>query len=236
MRGRSLLSATAFMTMLALAAPAISQEVRDHRTSSAPTVRDHRSDPPNVRDHRDGAAEGAGGVTLSSPRYMVTGVLIHCDDETGIDLAGSDDIRVVFEDAASRLTLETNEFADFDTGETQSFHAQQSCISPATAETSDINGAGIAAVWGCRAGGTGTPLRFIVTVIEKDHGFGPFLLCGPVNLAYACGGDQIGRETVVLDGARLSQALAHVGDTMLDVVVVGGYSITYRVQRLADAR
>src|SRR5262249_51193084 len=230
MRGPSFFTATAFYALLAFTAPAAAQDVRDHRTQSAPEVRDHRV-PPNARDHRMGADEGEGGVAVSSPRYMVVGLLIHCDDETGIDAAGSADIRVIFSDAASRLTLETGEFNGFDTGETQAFGPQQSCISPAAVDS--VNNSG---VWGCRAGGAGSPLRFTITVVERNHRIGLTYLCGPLNLAYKCASDQVGRETVTLEGDRLTQAMPNVGDTMIDIVQVGGYSITYQVRRLQNGR
>src|SRR5688572_8863909 len=53
------------------------------------------------------------------PRFVVTAVRLHANDETGPDFPGSDEIYLVFGDGAQRKYGHSSIFGDFDTGETK---------------------------------------------------------------------------------------------------------------------
>jgi hypothetical protein len=196
-------------------------------TAAAQIVRDNRQkdeNAPVVRDHRSGQA------------FTVRAYRLHADNETGIDRVGSDEIVAVFTDRRTggpRRT--TSVFSNFDTGETRGFHASENCIAPIAGAAPEPIPARAPRQWDCRRNGAAAPIAFEVALFEVDDWHGA--ACGaaafiPFDDA-GCGADLVGRATITLSAAKLSTVRS--GGTF-ETVRLGGYTLTYVIQRLDRPR
>jgi hypothetical protein len=140
--------------------------------------------------------------------------------------------------------MATSVFGDFDTGERRAFRSNQSCISPAVGATRRVD------AWGCNRAGAPGPVRVEVIVLETDdwspalcgaHGaatffskpFGGFGLTGTPGAG--CDPDLVGSDYIQFSQADLLRRLRFVGASREFDLRIGGYTFTYRIERVADA-
>lgn len=170
-------------------------------------------------------------------RYVVIPVSIYANNETGPDWPGSDEVFAVFQDPVSHSIVRTPTFGDVDTGETRYFAQAQACISPIGQTLAGENGQ--PAAWTCREGGTTAPLAFTVELFEDDPD-GPTNMrpsyygdyCSDAQAPANCNDDRIGRLSFTHSAEDL--ATMTVGETREFRRWTGGYTFTYRIQRLED--
>ena len=168
------------------------------------------------------------------PRFVVTGVRLHADDETGADWLGSDEIYLVFGDPAQRKYGHTSIFGDFDTGETRNFPRDQWCLAPISEPIYRQNGNLIG--WQCQTQGIGGPFSFALQLYESDSSWTPSA-CLPDSLpsGVQCQDDLVGSRTVSYSREELIAAMPRIGDAVTRSARLGGYTFTWRVKRIADS-
>ncbi len=160
-------------------------------------------------------------AVAAAPRFIVRATTLYANDETGRDWPGSDEIYVVFElrgpdeqNDAPDFFARTSVFEDFDTGETKAFRASQNCLTSAVA-TANANAA--ASAWDCHPSGDIGPLRFSVSLYEED----------------VREDDLIGERTVQWSREELASAMLEVGGGSEESIRIGGYTLTWRVERVS---
>ncbi len=169
------------------------------------------------------------------PRFVVEAMRIHARDETGPDWPGSDEIYLEYRDRAANTHIFTGQFGDFDTGETRTVPAGQSCVAPLGQTVNGTQGWPVS--WSCAPAGAAT-VNFQISVWESD-GWSPMACAGapgappdPTN----CDDDLVGRVTHRLTAGALAGLMPRVGDTHVRTARAGGYDVTYRVRRVADVQ
>lgn len=173
-------------------------------------------------------------VSAPRPRFVVTAVRLHANDETGPDWPGSDEIYLVFGDGAQRKYGHSSIFGDFDTGETKDFAAAQWCLAPISEPIYHQNGNLIG--WQCQTEGIGGPFSFALALYESDSSWTPSA-CLPDDLPVGvqCQDDLVGSRTVSYSAEELLAAMPVIGGEVTESVRLGGYTFTWRVQRIADS-
>ena len=196
-------------------------------------------------------------VTVAQPRFIVEAVDMHADDETGIDVTGSDEIVARFQ--ARDSDTFTGVYGDFDTGETKVFRTGQTCITPAIDPDGTRN-----YTWECNPAGVAGPITFTVTIFEidlrgfcNDNGSRRTDVAGE-SCVESNDGDAIGRYRVSLTEAFLVGAMRRVGDRYSDTISIdecswvtttqhtacgsstaspayAAYRLRYQIRRVADA-
>lgn len=171
---------------------------------------------------------------VSTPRYIVTAERLYANDETGRDWPGSDEIYLVFANRALNKAGYSTIFGDFDTGETRNFPAGRWCLAPLF-EPVFGNGGSLYG-WQCQTQGIGGPFSFDVALYESDSAWTPSA-CLPDDLpsGVECQDDLIGGRTISYSSEELLAAMPNVGDQVSESVRLGGYTFTWRVQRIADS-
>ena len=167
------------------------------------------------------------------PRFIVTAVRLHANDETGPDFPGSDEIYLVFGDGAQRKYGHSSIFGDFDTGETKNFAAAHWCLAPISEAIYHQNGDLIG--WQCQTGGIGGPFSFELRLYESDSAWTPHACLGTFTGPVQCQDDLVGSRTVSYSPEELLAAMPGIGDEVVESVRLGGYTLTWRVLRLADS-
>ncbi|MGE0046352.1 MAG: hypothetical protein AB7J28_06115 [Hyphomonadaceae bacterium] len=171
----------------------------------------------------------------AEPRFMAYPVSIHANDETGADWAGSDEVYAIFRDPATNSAVHTPQWGDVDTDETRYFAQANACLTPIGETYTGGNGRPIA--WRCREGGVAGPFSFIVELWESDSSWTPNAclasLPGEVG-AHNCADDLIARYTIAYSQAELLAAMPQAGAIHTESLRRGGYTFTWRVQRLPD--
>lgn len=166
------------------------------------------------------------------PRYIVTAERLYANDETGRDWPGSDEIYLTFTDNISGGN--TSIFGDFDTGETRNLPAGRWCLSPLFEPVRHQNGSLYG--WQCKTGGIGGPFNFTVTVYESDSAYLPFYAClYPLPSGVECQDDRVGSRTISYTRQELESAMPNIGDSVAESARMGGYTLTWRVTRIADS-
>jgi len=176
-------------------------------------------------------------LRAAEPRYMAWPVSIYANDETGADWAGSDEVYAIFRDPATGSAVFTPEWGDVDTGETRYFAQANACLTPIGETYTGGDGRPIA--WRCREGGIAGPFSFTVELWEADSSWTPHACLGPApgqanTGPHRCADDLIARYDVAYSAAELAAALPHVGAIHTESLRRGGYTFTWRVQRLPD--
>lgn len=153
-------------------------------------------------------------ATPAAARYLVRATTLYANAETN-DWSPSDEIYAVFtlrppDEVADApdLTKRTSTFGDFDTGETKDFSPTQNCL---TSVQSTHEG------WECNARGDIGPLQFSVRLYEED----------------TWSDDFIGERTVQWSREDLASAGLEVGGTSEESIRIGGYTLTWRVERVS---
>lgn len=172
------------------------------------------------------------------PRFVVEAVRFRAHDETGPDWGGSDEVYAVFEDRNNGQRRFTRTFGDVDTGEQRNFVNQESCIGPLDYAGYDSSYRPPAS-WECRAPGEAGGLDFSIILYEED-GWSP-IACAvtPNQQAYKknCDDNAIAVYEYQFTAARLLGFMPNVGDLReITTPTRGGYDLTFRMRRLADAR
>lgn len=188
-------------------------------------------------------------------RYKIEALRFKARDETGVDWPGSDEVMVgTFDPKGSTVS---NEIGDIDSGDTHHFDPAKSCIVAVRPGEVVLGKSSV-----CDDGGEPAPLWFEVELWEQDiyiFGFCSHLSANQEHYTshtLHCGTDDfIGRARLDFPIQDLETALPHVGDEVIETVVLGGcppgvsvctsgwgpwddgdYSFTYRVTRLPDVR
>jgi hypothetical protein len=171
------------------------------------------------------------------PRFVAEAIGFHAHNETGLDVAGSDEVYAVFEDRFSGQRRLTQTFGDVDTGESRTFGRRQRCIAPL--EYAGYDSAYMPpSTWRCLSPGAGAGLDFSITLYEAD-GWSP-MACAvtPNQQAYKknCDDDLIASYRHQYSAAALLALMPNVGDThIVTEPQRGGYDLTFRLRRLDDA-
>ncbi|QGZ93546.1 hypothetical protein [Terricaulis silvestris] len=170
----------------------------------------------------------------STPRYIVTAERLYANDETGRDWPGSDEVYMVFGNRALNKFGHSTIFGDFDTGETRNIPEGRWCLAPLFEPVHHRNGSLYG--WQCETQGIGGPFNFDVQLYESDSAWTPSA-CLPDDLpsGVECQDDLIGGRTISYSSEELLAAMPNVGDHVSESVRLGGYTFTWRVQRIADA-
>lgn len=171
----------------------------------------------------------------TEPRFMAWPVSIYANDETGADWTGSDEVYAIFRDPATNSAVYTPQWGDVDTGETRHFAQANACLTPIGQTYDGGNGRPIA--WRCREGGIAGPFSFTVELWESDSSWTPHACIGslPGEVgAHNCADDLIARYTIAYSNAELLAAMPQVGAMHTESLRRGGYTFTWRVQRLPD--
>jgi hypothetical protein len=109
---------------------------------------------------------------LNSPRFIVEAVSFKAVDESGRDLPYTSD-EVFAEFQAGGNWLMTRNFHQVDTGDTEHFDADQSCISPTVDPDGQQNGR-----WACDRAGRPGPIEFYIALLDDDNELNyPFRIC-----------------------------------------------------------
>jgi len=171
---------------------------------------------------------------IPQPRFIVTAERLHANNETGPDWPGSDEVYIVFGNRALDKFGYSTQFGDFDTGETKSFPRGRWCLAPLF-EPVYQNGGSLYG-WQCQTGGIGGPFNFEVRLFESDHSWTPSA-CLPDDLppGVECQDDLIGGRTISYSREELVAAMPRVGDHVIESVRLGGYTFTWRVERISDS-
>lgn len=166
------------------------------------------------------------------PRFIVTAERLYANDETGRDWPGSDEIYLVFGNGNS--TGHTTIFGDFDTGETRNIPQGRWCLAPLFEPIYHQNGSLYG--WQCQTEGIGGPFSFNVSVYESDSSWTPHA-CLPDSLpsGVECQDDRVGGRTISYSREELLAAMPNVGDSVAESARMGGYTLTWRVTRIADS-
>ena len=189
-------------------------------------------------------------------RYKIEAIRFKARDETGIDWPGSDEVMIRTDDAKGWTV--SDEIGGIDSGDTHHFDPAKSCI---VAVRPGIVVLGKTSV--CDDVGEPAPLGFQVEFWEKDFGLPPYgfnarEIPGPGehNGPWYVEGDTedvdfIGRARIDYSTQELEAALPHVGDEVVETIVLfpcpsdqdvcgagdfPDYTFTWRVTRLADVR
>lgn len=168
-------------------------------------------------------------------RYIITAQRFHAHDETGPDWPGSDEVYLVFEDAASGQRRFTRTYGDIDSGDTQSIHPTESCIGPLGEVILDSRNYP-PATWTCIGPGLTGDIAFNITLYEAD-GWSPMACAaapGVTPTKKNCDDDQIGSLNRRFTAAALRNLMPNVNDIHEETARLGGYSVTFRIQRLSD--
>jgi hypothetical protein len=156
----------------------------------------------------------------AAPRFLVRATTLYANDETGPDWPGSDEIYVVFQlqhpdrmaDSAG-FTARTSVFGDFDTGELRTFRDTQNCLTSALQDDTQ----GEVSAWHCHPQGDFGPLQFTVRIYEED----------------SIEDDLIGEMTIHWSREELTGTGLEVGGTSEESIRIGGYTLTWRVERVS---
>jgi hypothetical protein len=161
-------------------------------------------------------------AAAAPPRFIVRAITLRADNETGPDWPGSDEIYAIFtlrplDDVADApdFFARTSVFEDFDTGERRSFRTLQTCLNSAV--PTETGSHGMASAWDCHPQGDFGPLRFSVKLYEED----------------ASEDDLIGEQTVQWSREELASALLEIGGGSEESIRIGGYTLTWRVERVS---
>lgn len=148
-------------------------------------------------------------------RYIVRATTLHANQETS-DWSLSDEIYAVFslqppggsKADSPGIHVRTSTFEDFDTGETKEFAATQNCLTSVVVTQEG---------WDCHARGDTGPLEFTVTLYEED----------------SWDDDLIGERRVEWAVWELAAAGLEVGGASEESIRIGGYTLTWRVERVS---
>ncbi len=154
-------------------------------------------------------------ATPEPPRYIVRATTLHANQETS-DWSLSDEIYAVFslqppggsKADSPGIHVRTSTFEDFDTGETKEFSATQNCLTSVVVTQEG---------WDCHARGDTGPLEFTVTLYEED----------------SWDDDLIGERRVEWAVWELAAAGLEVGGASEESIRIGGYTLTWRVERVS---
>ncbi len=171
---------------------------------------------------------------VSTPRYIVTAERLYANNETGPDWPGSDEVYMVFGNAALNKFGHSTIFGDFDTGETRNIPEGRWCLTPLFEPVYHQSGSLYG--WQCQTQGIGGPFNFDVQLYESDSAWTPSA-CLPDDLpsGVECQDDLIGGRRISYSSEELLAAMPNVGDHVSESVRLGGYTFTWRVQRIADS-
>lgn len=220
----------------------------------------------------DDRAVGASGIlaatlpprpSIGEPRFVLNAVQFRAVDESGMDWPGSDEVFAVWDTPSDPMAASV-EFTNVDAGETRTFAARESCITPIQA-TRNLGGASSGLLmaaegdqWACRIVGRAAPIEFTVWLFEHDEDWWLANCFSPLTpTPEECEDDLIGEESINLTHADLLAVLPQVGSTYEETVILGGpcghlpsgelcgyselfptgpeYTFTYRITRAADA-
>jgi hypothetical protein len=211
------LAALSILSALALVAGAAEAQTR-HRFEAAPRATVRAPD----------------AQLIPQPRYIVTAERLYANNETGPDWPGSDEVYIVFGNRALDTFGHSTKFEDFDTGETKSFPRGRWCLAPLF-EPIYQNGGSLYG-WQCQSGGIGGSFNFEVRLFESDHSWTPSA-CLPDDLppGVQCQDDLIGGRTISYSREELVAAMPNIGDHVIESVRLGGYTFTWRVERIANS-
>ena len=153
-------------------------------------------------------------ATAAAPRFLVRATTLYANAETN-DWSPSDEIYAVFtlqppDEVADApdLSVRTSTFGDFDTGETKDFRPTQNCLTSVQATPDG---------WDCNPRGDIGPLQFTVRLYEED----------------TWSDDFIGERTVQWSQEELAGANLEVGGASEESIRIGGYTLTWRVERVS---
>jgi hypothetical protein len=219
----------AALLVLGVLGTAAEAQTGDRRPAPRPTPT-----PPEAHDNRPAPRPSQPKTPPERVRFIVTSVSLHANNETGIDRTGSDEIVVAFNDRRRNVRMKTSVFGDFDTGDSQRFNRNQSCITPAIVTRSGDS-------WRCDPAGASGAVLVDVVVLEVDDW--NVAACGGAEFAAifsgttgGCGADRVGRASIQLSQATLIRQLRFVGAERAENLRIGGYTLTYRIRRVADAQ
>lgn len=127
-------------------------------------------------------------LTNSQPMFVVEAIGFTAVDETGLDIAGSDEVYSTWSSGNSYVG--TQVFQNVDSGDYREYHELQSCIFP-LADRSFVNGRANEG-WRCLEGGAPGPISFSVNLYEDDNISFPVCFSGGIAPAPECEDDWIG--------------------------------------------
>ena len=161
-------------------------------TADAGRVVSESNETDNVRE-----AVGLSSLTCpTQPKYKVKAVSFHANDETGFDLAGSDEPYWVFCGVGMEGTQHcsaSHVFGDIDTGDTASFGSTEGCL-----------------YISCAGGAAPLGMGFSVQAWESDEADVPKTLSSMSMAFHAIGGFVVGQG----DPIWLGSALNKIGDAI----------------------
>lgn len=143
------------------------------------------------------------------PMFFVEAIGFTAVDETGLDIAGSDEVYSTWSSGTSYVG--TQVFGDIDSGNYRSYHELQSCIFP-LAERSFINGRD-GEGWRCLEDGAPGPISFYVNLYEDDDISFPVCFSPGIAPAPDCEDDWIGGYSNSWSAAELVAMLPTVGSS-----------------------
>ena len=175
-------------------------------------------------------------ATVTHQRYIVLGLRFHANDETGPDWPGSDEVYARYDDLNSGQSRFTSTYEDIDTGDTQTFKGTELCIGPLPVAPLDSHGFP-PKTWACQGPGL-TTVRFNVHLYEAD-GWSPMACARAPNVMPSkknCDDDDIGSAHIDFSASALLAMMPHVNDIHEQTLTMGGYTFTYRIQRVSDTQ
>jgi hypothetical protein len=204
------------------------------------------------------AAEAPASILQASttrPRYIAEAIRMRADDETGVDILGSDEVIGVFESQGHGMV--TGIYGDMDTGDTAQFRTSQRCLWGAIDPDGQFNH-----TWACDPVGSAGPIAFTVTLYEYDGPVRAFLTNWEFCLSggdLGAAGCQVSPDSTVIGRYRISfsetdlvGAMSAPGDTYTNSFVIDGcsdlvsqggacagpswgtYTFTFQITRTAD--
>jgi hypothetical protein len=159
----------------------------------------------------------------SPARYIVRATTLYANNETGPDWPGSDEIYAQFElrtpdrVGGDAFYARTTTFGDFDTGERKAFRDGENCLTSVVPAPQAPRVDGHVRFWNCHPNGDRHNLTFVVRLFEEDSG----------------DDDLIGERQVRWTAAELDALNLAVGQKSAESVRIGGYTLTWEVQRVS---
>jgi hypothetical protein len=170
-----------------------------------------------------GAVLQQGTTEFTPARYIVRATTLYANDETGRDWPGSDEIYAQFElrtpdrVGGDAFYARTTTFGDFDTGETKRFRDGENCLTSVVPAPAAPIVNGHVRFWNCHANGDRHNLTFVVRLFEED----------------SSEDDLIGERQVRWTAAELDGLNLGVGQKSAESIRIGGYTLTWEVQRVS---
>lgn len=143
------------------------------------------------------------------PMFVVNAIGFTAVDETGLDIAGSDEIYSTWSSGNSYVG--TRVFNNVDSGDYREYHELQSCIFPLP-DHSFVNGRANEG-WRCVEGGAPGPISFSANLYEDDLISFPVCFSGGIAPAPECEDDWIGGYSHSWTEEELVEMLPDPGTT-----------------------